>query len=225
MFRILVVEDDRDLCELFCRTLVKNSFNAIGAENADKALELLETEYIDLIISDVMMAGMNGFELIKELREAGNDIPVIIITAKGDISDKRTGFGSGADDYMVKPVDLNEMIMRVTALLRRAKSASEKRLTFGSTVLEYNTWTVTDASGSQILPQKEFMLLYKLLSYPGQIFTRQQILDDIWGIEEVVDSHTLDVHISRLRERFRSNPDFKIVTIRGLGYRAVKNDK
>ena len=224
MFRILVVEDDRDLRELFCRTLVKNSFNAIGAENADKALELLETEYIDLIISDVM-AGMNGFELIKELREAGNDIPVIIITAKGDISDKRTGFGSGADDYMVKPVDLNEMIMRVTALLRRAKSASEKRLTFGSTVLEYNTWTVTDASGSQILPQKEFMLLYKLLSYPGQIFTRQQILDDIWGIEEVVDSHTLDVHISRLRERFRSNPDFKIVTIRGLGYRAVKNDK
>lgn len=225
MFRILVVEDDRDLRELFCRTLVKNSFNAIGAENADKALELLEIEYIDLIISDVMMAGMNGFELIKELREAGNDIPVIIITAKGDISDKRTGFGSGADDYMVKPVDLNEMIMRVTALLRRAKSASEKRLTFGSTVLEYNTWTVTDASGSQILPQKEFMLLYKLLSYPGQIFTRQQILDDIWGIEEVVDSHTLDVHISRLRERFRSNPDFKIVTIRGLGYRAVKNDK
>ncbi len=225
MFRILVVEDDRDLRELFCRTLVKNSFNAIGAENADKALELLETEYIDLIISDVMMAGMNGFELVKELREAGNDIPVIIITAKGDISDKRTGFGSGADDYMVKPVDLNEMIMRVTALLRRAKSASEKRLTFGSTVLEYNTWTVTDASGSQILPQKEFMLLYKLLSYPGQIFTRQQILDDIWGIEEVVDSHTLDVHISRLRERFRSNPDFKIVTIRGLGYRAVKNDK
>ena len=225
MFRILVVEDDRDLRELFCRTLVKNSFNAIGAENADKALELLETEYIDLIISDVMMAGMNGFELIKELREAGNDIPVRILTAKGDISDKRTGFGSGADDYMVKPVDLNEMIMRVTALLRRAKSASEKRLTFGSTVLEYNTWTVTDASGSQILPQKEFMLLYKLLSYPGQIFTRQQILDDIWGIEEVVDSHTLDVHISRLRERFRSNPDFKIVTIRGLGYRAVKNDK
>jgi DNA-binding response OmpR family regulator len=125
---------------------------------------------------------------------------------------------------MVKPVDLNEMIMRVTALLRRAKSASEKKLTFGGTVLEYTTWTVTDNSGSQILPQKEFMLLYKLLSYPGQIFTRQQILDDIWGIEEVIDSHTLDVHISRLRERFRNNPDFKIVTIRGLGYRAVKND-
>ncbi len=224
MFRILVVEDDRDLRELFCRTLTKNSFGAIGAENADKALEVLDTEYIDLIISDVMMAGMNGFDFIRELRESGNDVPVIIITAKGDITDKRNGFGSGADDYMVKPVDLNEMIMRVTALLRRAKSASEKKLTFGGTVLEYTTWTVTDNSGGQILPQKEFMLLYKLLSYPGQIFTRQQILDDIWGIEEVIDSHTLDVHISRLRERFRNNPDFKIVTIRGLGYRAVKND-
>lgn len=224
MFRILVVEDDKDLRELFCRTLVKNDFKALPAENADKALELLDSEYIDLMISDVMMPGMDGFELTRELREAGIDIPVLIITAKGDISDKQTGFGSGADDYMVKPIDLNEMIMRVTALLRRARSASEKKLTFGSILLEYGTWTVTDGRSSQILPQKEFLLLYKLLSYPGQIFTRQQILDDIWGIEDDIDSHTLDVHISRLRERFRNSPDFRIETIRGLGYRAVKND-
>jgi len=224
MFRILVVEDDADLRELFCRTLVKNDFIALPAENADRALEIIDTEYVDLIISDVMMPGMDGFELTKELREARIDVPVLIITAKGDITDKQEGFGAGADDYMVKPVDLKEMIMRVTALLRRAKSASEKKLSFGSFVLEYGTWTVTDASGSQVLPQKEFQLLYKLLSYPGQIFTRQQILDDIWGIEEDVDPHTLDVHISRLRERFRDNPDFRIVTLRGLGYRAVKND-
>lgn len=224
MFRILVVEDDADLRELFCRTLVKNDFIALPAENADKALEIIDTEYVDLIISDVMMPGMDGFELTKELREARIDVPVLIITAKGDITDKQEGFGAGADDYMVKPVDLKEMIMRVTALLRRAKSASEKKLSFGSFVLEYGTWTVTDAAGSQVLPQKEFQLLYKLLSYPGQIFTRQQILDDIWGIEEDVDPHTLDVHISRLRERFRDNPDFRIVTLRGLGYRAVKND-
>lgn len=224
MFNILVVEDDRDLRELFCRTLSKNSFKPIPAESAEKALELLETEYVDLIISDVMMPGMNGFELIKELRDSGFDAPIIVITAKGDIADKQTGFGFGADDYMVKPVDLNEMLMRITAQLRRAKSASEKKLTFGGTVLEYGTWSVEDANGKQILPQKEFMLLYKLLSYPGQIFTRQQILDDIWGIEDAADSHTLDVHMSRLRERFRNNPDFKIVTIRGLGYRAVKND-
>jgi len=224
MFRILVVEDDADLRELFCRTLVKNDFIALPAENADRALEIIDTEYVDLIISDVMMPGMDGFELTKELREARIDVPVLIITAKGDITDKQEGFGAGADDYMVKPVDLKEMIMRVTALLRRAKSASEKKLSFGSFVLEYGTWTVTDATGSQVLPQKEFQLLYKLLSYPGQIFTRQQILDDIWGIEEDVDPHTLDVHISRLRERFRDNPDFRIVTLRGLGYRAVKND-
>lgn len=224
MFRILVVEDDTDLRELFCRTLVKNDFFAIPAESADRALEIIDTEYVDLIISDVMMPGMDGFKLTKELREARIDIPILIITAKGDITDKQEGFGAGADDYMVKPVDLKEMIMRVTALLRRAKSASEKKLNFGSFVLEYGTWTVTDGSGSQVLPQKEFQLLYKLLSYPGQIFTRQQILDDIWGIDEDVDPHTLDVHISRLRERFRDNPDFRIVTLRGLGYRAVKND-
>ena len=214
MFRILVVEDDRDLRELFCRTLEKNDFIALPAENADKALDIL----------DLMLPGMDGFELTRELREADIDIPVLIITAKGDISDKQTGFSSGADDYMVKPVDLKEMIMRVTALLRRAKSASEKKLTFGSLTLEYGTWTVTNARGTQVLPQKEFLILYKLLSYPSQIFTRQQILDDIWGIEDDVDPHTLDVHISRLRERFRDDPDFRIVTIRGLGYRAVKND-
>ncbi|SEK98726.1 DNA-binding response regulator, OmpR family, contains REC and winged-helix (wHTH) domain [Ruminococcus sp. YRD2003] len=224
MFRILVVEDDKDLRELFCRTLEKNDFTALPAENADKALEILDSQYVDLMISDVMMPGMDGFELTRELRDADFDIPVLIITAKSDISDKQTGFGSGADDYMVKPVDLKEMIMRVTALLRRARSASEKKLTFGSFTLEYGTWTVTGAEGSLVLPQKEFLILYKLLSYPSQIFTRQQILDDIWGIEEDVDPHTLDVHISRLRERFRDNPDFKIVTIRGLGYRAVKND-
>jgi DNA-binding response OmpR family regulator len=225
MFRILVVEDDKDLCELFCRTLEKNDFIALAAENADRALEKLDSEYVDLMISDVMMAGMDGFELTRELREADIDIPVLIITAKGDVSDKQTGFSSGADDYMVKPGDLKEMIMRVTALLRRAKSASEKKLTFGSLTLEYGTWTVTNARGTQVLPQKEFLILYKLLSYPSQIFTRQQILDDIWGIEDDVDPHTLDVHISRLRERFRDDPDFRIVTIRGLGYRAVKNDK
>ncbi len=225
MFNILVLEDDRDLRELFCRTLSKNDYSPVGAENAAAALDILDREYIDLIISDVMMPGMNGFEFIREIRDAGMTIPVLIITAKGDISDKESGFSSGADDYMVKPIDINEMIFRVSALLRRARIASEKKLAFGGTVLEYGSWTVEDASGKQILPQKEFMLLYKLLSYPGQIFTRQQILDDIWGFEGETDSHTLDVHISRLRDRFRNNTDFRIVTIRGLGYRAVKNDE
>lgn len=222
MFQILVVEDDSDLQDLFCKTLRRNEYQPFAANDAQQALNILDREYIDLIISDVMMPGMNGFDFVRQLRESRIDIPVLIITAKGDIMDKQRGFTVGADDYMVKPIDINEMLFRVNAILRRAKSVSEKKLTFGNTVLEYNSWTVTDESGTQVLPQKEFRLLYKLLSYPGQIFTRQQILDDIWGIEEYVDSHTLDVHISRLRERFKNSSDFKIVTIRGLGYKAVK---
>jgi len=222
VFKILVIEDDADLQNLFCKTLQRSNYMAYGADNAQEAFDILENEYIDLIISDVMMPGINGFEFVRQLRESGSELPVLIITAKGDITDKQQGFMAGADDYMVKPIDLNEMIFRVNALLRRAKSVSEKKLVFGGTSLEYNSWTVTDENGTQILPQKEFQLLYKLLSYPGQIFTRQQILDDVWGISDYVDSHTLDVHISRLRERFKNNPDFEIVTIRGLGYRVMK---
>lgn len=222
MFQILVVEDDADLRYLFCKTLMRNNYKTYDAENVQKALDILDREYIDLIISDVMMPVTNGFDFVRQLRESRIDIPVLFITAKGDITDKQNGFNAGADDYMVKPIDVSEMLMRVTALLRRSRSVSEKKLTFGNTVFDYNSCTVTDENGSQILPLKEFRLLYKLISYPGQIFTRQQILDDIWGIDEYVDSHTLDVHISRLRERFRNNSDFEIVTIRGLGYRAVK---
>lgn len=222
MFKILVVEDDADLQQLFCRTLSRDQYLPIAADNAGQALDILENEYIDLIISDVMMPGMNGFDFIRQLREAHMDVPVLIITAKGDILDKQAGFQAGADDYMTKPIDLHEMLFRINAILRRARSVSEKRLCFGNTSLAYDSWTVTDGNGKQVLPQKEFQLLYKLLSYPGQIFTRQQILDDIWGFDGYADSHTLDVHISRLRERFRNNPDFEIVTIRGLGYRAVK---
>ena len=221
MFKILVVEDDAALNKLFCRTLIRDNYQVFSAENALHALDILEKEFVDLIITDVMMPEMDGFTFIQTLRDARIDLPVLVITAKGDIMDKQTGFLSGADDYMVKPVDMSEMLLRVNALLRRARSVSERVLTFGQTRLEYNTWTMIDGSGTQILPQKEFQLLYKLLSYPGQIFTRQQLLDDIWGIEQE-DSHTLDVHMSRLRERLRKNADFEIVTIRGLGYRVVK---
>lgn len=221
MFKLLVIEDNLDLQELFIKTLQKNNYHTFGAESAEQALKLLETEYIDLIITDVMLPGMSGFELIHMLRESQSNIPAMIITAKSDIADKQIGFTSGADDYMVKPIDLKEMLLRVSALLRRAKSVSDRKLTFGKTVLEYDIWTLTDENGTQVLPQKEFQLLYKMLSYPGQIFTRQQLLDDVWGGTQG-DSHTLDVHISRLREKIKANTDFEIVTIRGLGYRAVK---
>lgn len=221
MFTILVVEDDTELNNLFSRTLSRNGYTAISATDAREGLKILDVQKADLIITDVMMPDMDGFEFVRQLREADMNMPVLMITAKGDITDKQRGFIAGADDYMVKPVDLQELLLRVQALLRRAKSVNDRKLVLGDTKLEYDTWTVTDNQGSQILPQKEFKLIYKLLSYPGQIFTRQQILDDIWGPEEYVDTHTLDVHISRLRERFKGNKDFEIVTIRGLGYRAV----
>lgn len=221
MFRVLVIEDDNDLKELFCRTLKKNHYEVAGAASAEEAMEILDREYIDLIITDVMLPGMDGFELIEELRAGNFNVPVLVITAKSDIIDKRIGFRAGADDYMVKPVDLNEMLLRVEALLRRARSISERKLNFGKTTLTYDVWSLTDERGTQTLPQKEFQLLYKLLSYPGRIFTRQQLMDDIWG-GECEDSHTLDVHISRLRDRIRDNSDFEIATIRGLGYRAVR---
>lgn len=221
MFKILVVEDNYDLKELFLKTLQKNNYQAFGAESAEEALKVMDTEYIDLIITDIMLPGMSGFELIQQLRISNSVLPILVITAKSDIVDKQVGFTAGADDYMVKPIDLKEMLLRVSALLRRAKSVSDKKLTFGNTVLEYDIWTLSDQSGTHVLPQKEFQLLYKMISYPGQIFTRQQLLDDIWGGTSE-DSHTLDVHISRLRDKIKKNPDFAIETIRGLGYRVVK---
>lgn len=224
MFKILVVEDDFDLKQLFLRTLKRNGYETTGAKDATEALDVLDTQHIDLIVTDVMMPGMDGFSFIREIREARMDMPVLFITAKGDIRDKQEGFRVGADDYMVKPIDIQELLLRVHALLRRAKSASDRMLHIGGTVFSYDEMSVTNEKGSYILPQKEFQIIYKLLSYPGQIFTRQQILDDVWGENGYQDSHTLDVHISRLRERFRDNPDFRIVTIHGLGYKVVLHE-
>ena len=222
MFKILVVEDDAELQQLYCRVLSRNGYLPFGAAFAKEALEIMEHEYIDLIITDVMMPGMDGFEFVKTLRDGDCSLPVLVITAKDSFRDKQIGFMSGVDDYMVKPVDVNEMVLRVGALLRRAKSVSERKQTVGKTTLEYDTLTVYSENSSQTLPQKEFMLLYKLISYPNRIFTRQQIMDDVWGLDSYTDAHTVDVHINRLRDRFRDNPDFEIVTVRGLGYKAVK---
>lgn len=222
MFKILVVEDDAELQQLYCRVLSRNGYLPFGAAFAKEALDIMEHEYIDLIITDVMMPGMDGFEFVKTLRDGDCTLPVIVITAKDSFRDKQIGFLSGVDDYMVKPVDVNEMVLRVGALLRRAKSVSERKQTVGKTTLEYDTLTVYSENSSQTLPQKEFMLLYKLISYPNRIFTRQQIMDDVWGLDSYTDAHTVDVHINRLRDRFRDNPDFEIVTVRGLGYKAVK---
>ncbi len=222
MLKILIAEDDRELRQLFSHVLTKNGYIVTGVSNGQQALDEMEAGYFDLIISDIMMPVMDGYEFVSQLRNVGNTTPVLMITAKDAFDDMRQGFLSGTDDYMVKPINVNEMVLRVQALLRRAKMISERRQTLGNTVLEWDSLTVTTENETMDLPQKEFMLLYKMASYPGKIFTRQQLMDEIWGYETESDPHTVDVHIGRLRDRFRDNPDFKIVTIRGVGFKVVK---
>ena len=222
MFRILIAEDDKELRQLFQHVLMKNGYAVTGVADGKEALDAMDRGYYDLIISDIMMPVMDGYELVSSLRQAGINTPVMMITAKDAFDDMRLGFLSGTDDYMVKPVYVNEMVLRVGALLRRAQMINERRQTIGNTVLECDSLTVTCNGESMVLPQKEFMLLYKMASFPGRIFTRQQLMDDIWGYESDSDTHTVDVHIGRLRDRFKDNTDFKIVTIRGVGYKVVK---
>lgn len=222
MFKILIAEDDQELRQLFSHVLTKSGYAVKGVSNGQEALQTIDNEYYDVIISDIMMPVMNGYQFVHLLREAGNTTPVLMITAKDAFDDMRLGFLSGTDDYMVKPVNVNEMVLRVGALLRRAQMIHERRQVIGNTVLECDSLMVSSNEGSVILPQKEFMLLYKMASFPGKIFTRQQLMDDIWGYSMESDTHTVDVHIGRLRDRFRNNPDFKIVTMRGVGYKVVK---
>ena len=222
MLKILIAEDDRELRQLFEHVLVKNGYSVRGVSDGQEALDAMDEEYFNLIISDVMMPVMDGYTLVRSLREAGDTTPVLMITAKDAFDDMRMGFLSGTDDYMVKPVNVNEMVLRVSALLRRAQMISERRQVIGGTTMECDSLTVTNENGSMVLPQKEFMLLYKMASFPGKIFTRQQLMDDIWGYDTESDTHTVDVHIGRLREKFRDSKDFKIVTLRGVGYKVVR---
>ena len=208
MFKILIAEDDSELRQLFSHVLIKNGYSVTGVCNGKEALDALDKGYYDLIISDIMMPEMDGYEFVSSLRTAGYSIPVMMITAKDAFDDMRMGFLSGTDDYMVKPVNVNEMVLRVSALLRRAQMISERRQVIGGTTMECDSLTVTTENGSMVLPQKEFMLLYKMASFPGKIFTRQQLMDDIWGYDSESDTHTVDVHIGRLREKFRDSKDF-----------------
>lgn len=222
MFHIMVVEDDTELRDLFCAVLTERGYQTLPAADGMEALDILEHSYVDLIISDIMMPKLDGFTLTEQLRNANYDMPILIITALDGLEDKRRGFRAGTDDYMVKPIDVNEMVWRVEALLRRSQIYSERIITIGSTVLDCDSLTVSFGGTDTSLPQKEFLLLFRLLSSMNRIFTRRQLMDELWGLDSEADPHTLEVHISRLRERFRDNPDFEIVTVRGLGYKAVK---
>ena len=222
MFKILIAEDDKELRQLFHIVLTRQGYHVRGVSNGEEAMEALHDDYFDLIISDIMMPVMDGFQLATTLRESGNTTPILMITARDSFDDMRRGFVSGTDDFMVKPINVNEMVLRVGALLRRAQMINERRQIIGNTVMECDTLTVRTAGDTFVLPQKEFMLLYKMASYPGKIFTRQQLMDEVWGYDSDSDTHTVDVHIGRLRERFRENEDFRIITIRGVGYKVVK---
>lgn len=222
MFHIMVVEDDKELRDLFCTVLLENGYTVFPATDGINAFDILDNNYVDLIISDIMMPKMDGFAMTDALRKANYTMPVLMITAKESSADKREGFRVGTDDYMVKPIDVNEMLWRVEALLRRSQIVNQRRAKIGNTEFDCDTLAVHTENEEITLPQKEFFLLYKLAASPNRIFTRRQIMDEIWGISSETDTHTLDVHISRLRERFKNNPDFDIVTIRGLGYKVVK---
>lgn len=221
MFKILVVEDDKNLRKLMITCLRKNEYMPFEATNGEEALDILDKNYIDLIISDIMMPKMDGYELTKTLREAHYDIPILLVTAKSNFEDKKEGFLLGADDYMVKPINIDEMILRIKVLLKRAKLTNEKILKIGELELDYNQLLITKKDKIYQLTQKEFYLLFKLLSTPNVIFTRQELIEEIWGLENESEFRTVDVHIKRIREKLEELDEFEIVTIRGIGYKGI----
>ncbi|WP_419769978.1 MAG: response regulator transcription factor [Candidatus Marinarcus sp.] len=220
MFSILVAEDDETLNKMICTKLQQENFKTISAFDGEEALEIMDTTYVDLVISDIMMPKINGYKLIQEIRKTAPSFPILMITAKNQMEDIEKGFRLGTDDYMVKPIQLKEMLLRVNALLRRAKIANENRLVIGKSFLDYKALKINIDSKEYNLPPKEFYLLFLLLSYPDKIFTRYEIMNEIWGLESEADERTVDSHIKKLRRKFESCQDFEIITIRGLEYKA-----
>ena len=223
MFHIMVVDDDKHTRQLLRAILERENYTVTTAEDGQAAMECMDHNHIDLVILDIMMPRMNGYEFTKELRATDENIPILMVSAKQMPADKRKGFLVGTDDYITKPIDEEEMLLRIRALLRRARIAAERRIVCGDVVLDYDAMAVTGHGQTQVLPQKEFQLLYKLLSYPGKIFTRIQLMDEIWGAECDTGWETVTVHIGRLRKRFDGWEEFSIESVRGLGYRAVKH--
>ena len=225
MFDILVVEDNNNTRKLLTTILKNHGYNTLEASNGEQALDVLDHNHVDLMVLDVMMPKMDGFSLTRTLREGGSQLPILILSAKQTVMDIKQGFLVGIDDYLTKPFDFDVLLLRIKALLRRSKIVTENKLTVGKVVMDYNSYTVTTPEFSEQLPQKEFLLLFKLLSYPNVVFTRLQLMDEIWGMDAESDEHTVNVHINRLRARFADTDDFEIVTVRGLGYKAVKHDE
>ena len=222
MFQVLVAEDNANTRKLMETVLRREGYEVFSATDGVEALQVMDEQHIDIVLLDITMPNMDGYEFTRELRENGNNTPILMVTARQLPADKHKGFLVGTDDYLTKPVDMEEMLLRIRALLRRAQIVSSRKLQIGQVELEYDQLTVTRGEEHQTLPQKEFYLLYKLLSYPDQIFTRIQLMDEIWGMESESTDTTVNVHINRLRRRFEHYPEFELVAVRGLGYKAVK---
>lgn len=223
MFKILVVEDDKNLRKLIVTCLEKANYTVFETKNGEEALDLMDRQYVDLIVTDIMMPEMDGYEMIKLLRDAEYNTPILIITAKDDFEDKKQGFTLGADDYMVKPINIDELILRVKSLLKRSQATNEKIIKIGNVELDYDKLEIKKGEKVYQLTQKEFYLTYKLLSSPNKIFKRQDLIEEIWGLESESDFRTVDVHIKRIREKLEDITEFEIVTIRGIGYKAIIN--
>ncbi|MBQ3210962.1 MAG: response regulator transcription factor [Oscillospiraceae bacterium] len=222
MFKILVVDDDKNTRLLLNAILQSEGYSVLLAKDGVEALALMDREHVDLAVLDVMMPNMDGYEFVSTLRQANNELPVLMVSAKQLPADRKKGFIVGTDDYMTKPIDEEEMLLRIKALLRRARIVSERKISIGDVVLDYDSFTVSRGEDRTELPQKEFLLLYKLLSYPGKIFTRIQLMDEIWGADSETGWETVTVHIGRLRKRFEGWDEFEIQSVRGLGYKAVR---
>ncbi|MBR2449058.1 MAG: response regulator transcription factor [Clostridia bacterium] len=222
MVKILVVDDDKNIRKLMTVVLESEGFTVISASDGEKALDIMDKETIDMVIVDIMMPNIDGYEFTKSVRETNAKLPIIMVSAKQLAEDRKKGFVAGIDDFMVKPIDTEELVLHVRALLRRAKINSEGKIVIGEVTVDSESMTVSRAGETQILPQKEFQLLYKLLSYPDKIFTRIQLMDEIWGMDSDTGWETVTVHIARLRKRFEYYPEFEIRSVRGLGYKAVK---
>lgn len=225
MFHILVVDDDKSTRQLVKAVLETENYLVTTAIDGKDALIAMDNNHIDLVILDVMMPKMDGYEFTKVLRSVQNELPILMVSAKQLPADRNKGFMAGIDDFMTKPFDAEELLLRIKALLRRAKIASEHKIVIGKVILDYDALTVQRETKCLELPQKEFLLLYKLLSYPGKIFTRIQLMDEIWGMDSDTGWETVTVHVARLRKKFENWPEFEIISVRGLGYKAVKNDE
>lgn len=224
MFTILIAEDNRNTARLMEVVLTQNGYKTVWAKDGEEALDMLDQNHIDLILLDIMMPKIDGYEFTRILRDSGSQIPILMVTAKDSPDDIHKGFLTGTDDYMTKPVDEFEMLLRIQALLRRAQIAADRELIIGDSKLIYDSFSFRYKDEELTLPKKEFQLLFKLLSFPNKTFTRNQLMEEFWDVDSQSEERTVDVHINRLRERFKNNPDFEIVTVRGLGYKAVRKD-